>query len=101
VPCVIGDGIRVQGFIISLSPDPTDSTIHSCSKSLALSGASSTRLGDGLRDVDVTSRAFKEMVYLIWLARRLYLDMRGAGAQEDVAFRPGDVVQVSLLGWRT
>ncbi len=61
---------------------------------MPLSGQTGSLFGDNLRSVDTDGRAFKEMVYLMWLARRMYLEIRGGGAQEDVAFRPGDVVQV-------
>lgn len=98
MPCVVGDGVRIQGINISHSLFEVDSRLHSCSDTVPLSGRAGAHLGDSLRDVDTDCRAFMEMVYLMWLARRMHLDMRGAGAQEDVAFCPGDVVQVSLFG---
>ncbi len=64
----------------------------------SLSGDSSTHNGDNLHDVDTDSTAFKELAYLIWLARRQYLRVRGLGAQKDLVFRPCSVVQVSLVG---
>lgn len=98
VPCLVGDGVRIQGIIISHSILEADNRIHTCTDEVPLSGQAGAHLGDNLCNVAVDCKAFKEMIYLMWLARRLHLEIRGAGAQEDVAFRPGDTVQVRFFG---
>ena len=69
-----------------------------CMQLLPLSGPATPQHVDAVRDVDVDSAGFREFVYLIWLGRRLHLDVRASGQQVDVAFRPGDIIKVSLCG---
>lgn len=97
VPCLIGDGVRIQGILITHSTLEADRKIHSCTDMLPLDAQAGDHLGDNPRYVAVDCTAFKEMVYLMWLARRLHLDIRGTGVQKDVAFRAGVMVQVSLI----
>ena len=95
VPCVLGDGVCMQGIIITHSFSDSANCIHKCTDLMPLTGDGSSH--NSLHDVDTDSMAFKEFVYLMWLARRQFFQLKGYGAQQGLAFRPGDVVQVSLV----
>ena len=98
MPCLLGDGMRIKGVIVSHGLLPTDGSVDTCADTLPLSGRTGDRRVNAVRNMDVNCDGFKEYVYLIWLGRRLHLQYRGAGQQVDVAFRPGDAIKVSLYG---
>ena len=99
LPCIIGDGVRIRGYIVSHGLLEADNSVDTCEEAMPLSGRRGRR-GDDVRPVDVTCDGFKEFVYVMWLGRRLHLQFRAAGQQADVAFRPGDAIKVSLFGMR-
>ena len=98
MPCVLGDAVNIKGVIVTHSKHPAESSMATSLDLLPLCGPASSSSVDALRDVDTNSPAFTEFVYLIWLGRRVHMQMRAQGQQGDVAFRPDDLIKVSLYG---
>ena len=97
IPSVVSDGLRIRATLVQRGgqgPQPHKRQVFD--GSLPLSNGRSR----DVRTVQQDAHGFKELVYVMWLAWKRHLEMRAEGLQEELTFRPGDVLKASVH-WKT